>query len=133
MPPDQRPPRPGPQPERLEFPFDQAQAALDAINDLVEQLGDLKSAVDQGLNDLNSLPFEGEFATWFTGAGDDLEGTIDSRITALETQADDLVTHISDARQSIRDRDVSRYGWQQSHDAWADWKPPASTASATPR
>ncbi len=130
---DERPPWPGPEPERLDFPFARAQAALDAINALVEQLEDLGSAVGNGIADLNAGSFEGEFSTWFTGAGDDLQGRIESRVTTLEAQASDLVDHIAAARQSIRDRDVARYWWGRSHAAWANWEAPVPRSQTNTR
>ncbi|HKJ55827.1 MAG TPA: hypothetical protein VJ978_07545 [Nitriliruptoraceae bacterium] len=120
---DQRPPHPGTQPERLEFPFGHARAALAAINDVVAQLRDLEQAIDQGVADLHAGAFEGEFSSWFAATGDDLVAQIDSRITELEADADDLEALIEDARQGIRARDISRHHWQQAHTRWANWKP----------
>lgn len=122
---DQRPPHPGTKPERLEFPFGPAQTALAAINDMAAQLGDLTQAIDQGVADLHAGAFEGEFSTWFTTTGDALMAQIEARISALETDADDLEALIAEARDAIRTRDTSRHHWELAFTRYRDWEPAA--------
>lgn len=128
---DARPPWPGAKPERLSFPFDRASVAIAAIRELVEQFGDLRSALDQGITDLHAGVFEGEFSDWFTTTGDDLMGQIDARITTLDAQADDLTSHMASARRAVQDRDVSRQHWDRAHARWRDWEP-ATPSPASP-
>lgn len=108
---------PGPRPELFEFPFAEATAALDAIEDLVDDLvrleqrqGDASAAIRVGWEGLTASGFEHH-----TGVAlDRLRG----EVRALRHQADQLRADLATAR-ARRDASIeARHAWQRRHAAW---------------
>lgn len=100
---DSRPPWPGTKPGQLEFPFARAQAAIEAIRDLVADLRDLRSAIEGGVGDLHGGAFHGEFAELDVLAGDQVWEDVRSSDDATRNAAIATITEITQSNPLFGD------------------------------
>lgn len=123
-----RPPHPGPQPPLFRYPFAEASAAREAADVLAATLGRLRDTHDDAWSDVDAGTFEGRTADELRGRLREHLAEVDDSVDALRRQADALADEMQLARRRQQENAAARAAWARNEDAWADWRPPATTS-----
>ena len=124
---DDRPPHPGQAPAEFEFPFAEAERAVEKTGDMAEDLRALRTSYANARDGITV--FEGltadRFATDFGAAMD----ALDDHILALENQRDAIADDIVRAEARREEYLAAKASWDVRYAAWRDWRPTPATAN----
>ena len=120
----ERPPRPGPVPDPVIFPFAEARMARDAARALADQLRHLQRVHDDARDHVEAGVFEGATADRFRDGFEQLMARLDGHILAVEGQADAIEADIARAEAEQAAHEWALQSWRVAERAWATWTAP---------
>lgn len=119
---DVRPPHPGDAPTPFHFPFDEAQRAIDEIDELVDDLRALRTTWETARDGITV--FVGRTADTFRADFGDGMTALGDHIADLDGQRDAIAADLTTAEQRRDDYLDARDDWERRWAAWAYWTPP---------